>query len=327
MRTGKELIQASKAFAKEDRKKSWWFTLSTLLLLILALAGTYWNISILGRIGCSILSGLLLVRMFVIYHDHQHFAILSNSKIANSIMSIFGIYILAPSSIWKRSHDFHHNHNSKLHVSDIGSFPTITKHQFLALSKKQQFIYLALRHPLNILLGYLTIFTYSFCANSFIKSSKRHWDCGLALFIHLALGVFLLLKGGWLALLLTLVGPHFIACAMGSYLFYVQHNFPGASFKVLHDWKYDYAALYSTSYLIMNPVMRWFTGNIGLHHVHHLNSRIPFYRLEEAMVSMPELNTAVTTSFRLKDVISCLRLKLWDDEKQTMIGLKELSNL
>jgi len=325
MRTGKELIQASKAFAKEDRTKSWWYTITTFLLLILALYGTYWNYNLLARIFFSLLSGLLLVRMFVIYHDHQHNAILCNSKAANVLMKLFGIYILAPSSIWKRSHDFHHNHNSKLHVSDIGSFPTITKQQFLKLSKKEKFIYLALRHPLNIALGYLTIFAYSFTINSFIKSTRKHWDCGIAILFHGVFGAVLFLNGGWLSLLLTLLVPHFIACGLGSYLFYVQHNFPAASFKLMNDWRYDYAALNSTSYFVMNPVMKWFTGSIGLHHVHHLNARIPFYRLDEAMRSMPELNTTATTSFKLTDVASCLRLKLWDDAQQKMIGLKELS--
>jgi omega-6 fatty acid desaturase (delta-12 desaturase) len=324
MRTGKELIQASKEFAKENRLTSWLTTLSTLSLLIVTLVGTYWNFNLIGRIGCSILSGLLLVRLFVIYHDHQHYAILCNSTVANFIMTLFGMYILAPTSIWKRSHDFHHNHNSKLHVSDIGSFPTITKQQFIELSRKERFIYLAMRHPLNILFGYITIFTYSFCLNSFIKSTRKHWDCGLAIAFHVFFGAWLVYVGGALSLFLTLIIPHFIACAIGSYLFYVQHNFPGATFKLMENWKYDYAALNSTSYLVMNPIMKWFTGNIGLHHVHHLNSRIPFYRLDEAMANMPELKNTVAISFSMKDIYACLRLKVWDNDTYKMISLSEI---
>ncbi|HWZ22887.1 MAG TPA: fatty acid desaturase [Cytophagaceae bacterium] len=324
MRTDKELILATKAFAKEDRNKSWFSMLSTLVILIIALSGTYWNIHIAGRIMCSILSGLLLVRTFVIFHDHQHHAILHQSKTADFLMKCFGIYILAPSSIWKRSHDFHHKHNSKLHVTDIGSYSTITKQEFLALSKSQKFGYLAMRHPLNILLGYLTIFMYSFCINSIIKSPKKHLDCGLALAFHFSFGILLTWFGGWPALFLTLVIPHFIACGLGSYLFYVQHNFPGAEFKLLNSWDYAHAATYSTSYFKMNPVMKWFTGNIGYHHIHHLNSRIPFYRLEETCKSMPELNNVKTTSFNIKDIYACLRLKLWDPGTNQMIALSDL---
>jgi omega-6 fatty acid desaturase (delta-12 desaturase) len=92
----------------------------------------------------------------------------------------------------------------------------------------------------------------------------------------------------------------------------------------MEDWRYDYAALNSTSYLVMNPVLKWFTGNIGLHHVHHLNSRIPFYRLDEAMAGIPELNQVITTTFNPKDVHSCLRLKFWDNEQKRMIGRSDL---
>ena len=324
MRTGKELILATKIFAKEDTFKSWYYTLTTLVLLCAALSFTYWNYNIYLRAASSVLSGLLLVRMFVIYHDHQHHAILYQSKAAEIIMKIFSVYILAPTSIWKRSHDFHHNHNSKLHVSDIGSFPTVTKAEYLSYTSKQKFTYLALRHPLNILLGYLTVFMFSFCINSALKSTRKHWDCVVALVLHFGFGIALFMFGGFTALFLTLIIPHIIACGLGSYLFYVQHNFPKVHFRLQQEWQYEHAAVESTSFFEMNKVMRWFTGNIGFHHVHHLNSRIPFYRLEEAMEKIPELQQVHTTSFNFRDIIGCLRLKLWDSDQKRMISLKEM---
>ncbi len=313
------MILASKPFTKEDKTKSWLYTLSTLLLLILSLVSTYFFEPLSLRLFFSVLSGLLLVRMFVIYHDHQHHAILNSSKLANIIMYWFGIYILAPTSIWKRSHDFHHKHNSKLHVSDVGSFPTITKEEYEALSKSDRFKYLAARHPINILVGYITIFMFSFCVNSIVKSPKKHWDCGYALVIHFAFGAFLFVNGGIAALLLTLMLPHLIACMLGCYLFYVQHNFPGASFKLRENWSYDFAATHSSSFFKMNPVMNWFTGNIGFHHVHHLNSRIPFYRLEEAMNAIPELQNVQVTTFSPGCIYNALKLKVWDPESDKLI--------
>ena len=319
MRTGKDLILASKPFTRENKTKSWLYTLSTLFFLIISLVSTYTFEPIFVRLFFSVLSGLLLVRMFVIYHDHQHHAILNSSKTAEFIMYWFGIYILAPTSIWKRSHDFHHKHNSKLHVSDVGSFPTITKEEYEALSSSDKFKYLAARHPINILVGYITKFMFSFCVNSIVKSPKKHWDCGYALIIHFAFGAFLVVNGGVVALLLTLVLPHLIACMLGCYLFYVQHNFPGASFKLRENWSYDFAATHSSSFFKMNPVMNWFTGNIGFHHVHHLNSRIPFYRLEEAMNAIPELQNVQVTTFSPRCVYSALRLKVWDPESDQLI--------
>lgn len=321
LRTGKELILASKEYVKEDKGKSWYYTLSTLGLLIASLAGTLLPHQILIRLFFSFLSGLLLIRMFVIYHDHQHHAILHGSIWGNLIMNCFGLYILAPTSIWKRSHDFHHKHNSKLHVSDVGSFPTITKQEFEALSKADKRKYLAARHPLNIVLGYLTIFMFSFCVNSIVISPKKHLDCGIALLLHMVFAGFLFWAGGTTAVVLTLILPHWLACMTGSYLFYAQHNFPDATFKLREAWDYEYAATQSSSFFKMNPVMNWFTGNIGYHHVHHLNSRIPFYRLKEAMDGIPELQTVGVTTFKIKDITAALRLKVWDPEKGKLVPL------
>lgn len=297
--------------------------LSTLLFLVLALTGTIWNFHITGRILCSMISGLLIVRMFVIYHDHQHHAILQRSKLADAIMTMFGIFVLAPTSIWKRSHDHHHNHNSKLFSASIGSYPIMTVQKFLSSSKKEQRIYLATRHPLTIGLGYLSMFVFGMCIASFASSPRRHSDSLLALVLHIAAGVALWWLGGWLMLLLTLIVPFTIACGLGAYLFYAQHNFPGVTFRDNGDWSYEDAALESSSYMKMNPVMNWFTANIGYHHIHHINSRIPFYRLPEVMKAFPEFQQPRTTSLKPSDIIKCFRLKVWNPSRQKMISLEE----
>ncbi|MDX1952564.1 MAG: fatty acid desaturase, partial [Verrucomicrobiota bacterium] len=127
MRTGTELIVATKRFAEDVSAKSWWYVLSTGFLMVLALAGTLWNFHIAGRIVCSVLSALLILRFFVIYHDQQHHAILPKSKVLEFLMRIFGMFVMSASSIWRSSHNHHHNHNSKLRGSHIGSFPIMTK--------------------------------------------------------------------------------------------------------------------------------------------------------------------------------------------------------
>lgn len=322
MRTGKELILATKPFASEIRSKSWIYTLSTLFLLILALAGTVLLPHILLRIGASILSGLLIVRMFVIYHDHQHHTILVRSKPANVIMTIFGMYILAPTSIWKRSHDHHHKHNSKLFSASIGSYPIATLAKFNKMTRGQRTAYLATRHPLNIALGYFTIFVIGMCCASFISSPRRHADALLALLLHVSFSVLVIIFLGWQTWMLMVLIPFTLACGIGSYLFYAQHNFPGVSFADNKDWAYDKAALESSSYMVMNPVMAWFTANIGYHHIHHLNAKIPFYRLPEVLEHFPELQQCKRTSLSFRDIYSCLRLKVWDPEKGEMTGVR-----
>ncbi len=322
MRCGKELILATKPFAKEVRSKSWLYTLSTLFFLVAALAGTIFLPHIALKILSSILSGLLIVRMFVIYHDHQHHTILTRSRLANFIMTAFGIYILAPSSIWKRSHDHHHNHNSKLFSASIGSYPVATVEKYRKMTPAEKFGYLAIRHPLNIAMGYFTIFIGGMCCASFLSSPRRHADALLALVLHVAIAAGIIIYFGWQTWLLLFFIPFTIACAIGSYLFYAQHNFPTVTFASNKDWAYDKAALESSSYMVMNPVMAWFTANIGYHHIHHLNSKIPFYRLPEVMQQLPELQQCKTTSLKFREIVACFRLKVWDPEKGKMTGLK-----
>lgn len=325
MRSGKQLIADSKKFSFEDRTRSWTELISTLTLAaIFFSAGFVKDIPLLFRIFSSIICGLLYVRLFVIYHDYEHRAILMNSRIAHRIMVLLGIYLLAPETIWKRSHEHHHNNNSKLTLSGIGSYPTVSKARFLKLTKKEQRLYLVNRHPLTVMFGYLTLFIYWLNVKSYIESPKKHLDSLIALVFHLVVAVLVFWFFGPVVLLLGWCFPFFLAFAMGAYLFYSQHNFPEAQFHENKEWAYDQAAIKSTSRMVMNPVMHWFTGNIGYHHIHHLNSRIPFYRLKEAMRSMPELKNVPTTSWNPVEMIRCLRLKLWDAENGKMITLRQL---
>jgi omega-6 fatty acid desaturase (delta-12 desaturase) len=321
MLEGKDLIIATKPFGKEKRFLSWYYTLSTFLFLIGLLYSAAVAPWMIVRILSSILAGFVFIRLFVIYHDYQHKSILQKSIFAKVIMYVYGLYSLAPASIWKRSHDYHHKHNSKLFSASIGSYPIMTKQKFLNSSKRERTEYLITRHPITIMLGFFSMFLIGMCVNSFRSSPKRHFDSLIALVIHVAVAALLVIYFGWLTWFLVWLLPFLIAHAIGAYLFYAQHNFPNVTFKDNTEWAYETAALDSSSYLKMNWFMRWSTANIGYHHVHHLNSRIPFYRLPEAMAGLPELQHPKMTSFKIKDIISCLKLKLWDPELQKMVGL------
>lgn len=323
-KTGLELILATKQFAKDDTLRSWWVLLSTAFLFAGALVGTLWNVHPAAQIFCSVLAGLLLLRLFVIYHDQQHHAILPRSRVAEGLMKVFGIYALSPSSIWRSSHNHHHNHNSKLRSAHIGSFPVMTKEQFEKSAPGSRRGYLFVRHPLTILFGYLFMFLFGMCLNPFIHHPRKHFDCLIALVVHFTISVALWKFGGWHALVLTQLLPHFITYAIGTYLFYAQHNFPGVSFADHGGWTYEKAALESSSYMRTNWLMGWFTANIGYHHIHHLNAKIPFYRLPEVIRAIPELSTPKTTSLLPSDIIRCLRLKVWDVDAQAMVSLRNL---
>ncbi|MBT8195267.1 MAG: fatty acid desaturase [Bacteroidia bacterium] len=324
MLEGKDLILATKKYAVDERAKSWFHAISTIILLLLAFYGAYQSFHIAIRIASSILAGLLIVRLFVIYHDYAHNAILKDSLLARIIFSIWGLYVLAPKSIWKRSHDYHHKHNSKLYSSSIGSFPIVTKEKFLTLNKTERTIYLFVRHPLTIIFGYFTAFIYGMCIMSFVNSPSKHWDSLVALIFHFSIGAIAFMTFGWLGFLLGFLIPSMIGSGIGSYLFYAQHNFPTATFDDKEGWTYIGAALKSSSFMKMSGIMHWFTANIGYHHIHHANARIPFYRLPEVYDAFPEFQHPKTTSLSPVEIFRCLRLKVWDPQQNKMIGFSEM---
>ncbi len=321
MLSGKELILATRSFAKEDVKKSWFYTIQTFSLLLFSLAGVVLLDYVVLQIFLSIISGLLIVRTFVLYHDYMHEAILRKSKLANVLFQIFGVLVLAPKSVWKSSHNFHHQNNSKLRLSAIGSYLIFSKEKFEKSSKKVQLKYLFMRHPITILFGYIFTFLIGMCINPLRVNFKKHYDSLLALLVHLALYIISLYFFGLLITLLLITVPNFIAGASGAYLFYIQHNFPNAKFKSNIEWTYEGAALESSSFLNAHPMVHWFIANIGYHHIHHLNARIPFYRLPEVMEHFPELQKPKTTSLSFSEIRACLRLKVWDIELQKMTGV------
>lgn len=324
VRLAKELLIASKEFAVEQRARSWWCLLSTLVLYFISLAVVLVSSSWLILVPCSILSGLLIVRIFIIYHDFQHGTILTRSWLARSILDIFGIMVLCPASIWNRSHNHHHAQNSKIQLLNIGSFPIMTLDNYKSSTLRERISYAFSRHPLTILLGYLTIFFWGISLRSFLVNPREHFDAGIAVVLHLVLVGSLLCFAPTIALFAVIV-PLIIACGTGSYLFYAQHNFPGVMLFDKEHWNYVAAATESSSYMKMGPVMHWFTGNIGYHHIHHLNAKIPFYRLPEAMAALPEMQTPKCTSLSIVDIYRCFQLKVWDAQRQVYLTFREAS--
>lgn len=296
--------------------------LSSLGVWALLLAATLLDVHLGWRVLASVMAGLVSVRLFIIYHDFQHGAILKNSRIGRFLMSAYGLWILSPPSIWRRSHNFHHKHNAKIYGASIGSYPVLTTDAWRKATAKERRRYRYARHPLTIAFGYWSMFVHGMCYKSLRTNPKLHGDSLLALGLHVGLIVGLG-SLGWDIVGLTLFVPLFVVHALGAYLFYAQHNYPDVQLRRREDWDYVHAALHSSSYMEMGPVMHWFTGNIGYHHVHHLNPRIPFYRLPEAMAAIPALAQPGTTSLAPKDVWTCLMLDLWDMERQKMVRFSD----
>ncbi|MCU0695081.1 MAG: fatty acid desaturase [Myxococcaceae bacterium] len=321
-RAEKEILLHSREFTAEDVTRSWAYTLSTFLILgALSAAAvalpTWWL-----RLPVSVLAGLTAVRTFCLFHDYQHGAILRQSKVAEALFFVFGMFIMTPPSVWRETHNYHHQHNAKLIGSHIGSYPMLTPSMYAALSPAQKLMYRFIRSPLNMLLAIFTVFGVGMNLSPFLRAPKKHWAGLLCLVTVIGLGVGLGLAGHFDAYVFGWFIPMAVAAASGSYLFYAQHNFPGMNVADRSTWTFSGAAIDSSSFMKMGPFMNWMTANIGYHHVHHLNATIPFYRLPEAMEAIPELRHPGETSWHPKDMATALKLKLWDPEKQQLVGFE-----
>jgi omega-6 fatty acid desaturase (delta-12 desaturase) len=319
-RTGKALIDATRSYDREYRIKSWWELSSTLMLLatstIVAVGLRPWPI----RFLFAAVSGLLLVRMFIVFHDFMHGAILRGSPAARAILSTYGILVMTPPRVWRETHNYHHAHTAQLVGSHIGSYAMVTPRIWAGMSSRTRLHYRVVRHPLTILLGYFTVFMFGMCAMPFFRAPKKNWQAGLALWVNAVLTIGLIHFFGFATFFFGLGLPLFVATAAGSYLFYAQHNFPDVEVQPREAWSYSRAALESSSFMEMSPLMHWFTGNIGFHHVHHLNPSIPFYRLPEAMAGIAELQHPARTNLSPHEIVRCLRLKMWDPDRGEMTG-------
>jgi omega-6 fatty acid desaturase (delta-12 desaturase) len=323
MRSDRDILDATRPFATEDRPRSAWALVTTLALLggllAIACAPRAWPL----RVIAAVLAGLTIVRVFILYHDHMHGALLRRSPVARAIFYAFGLLALTPPRVWRETHNYHHANNAKITGSHVGSYAMVTTGMWRRMSRRDRIAYRAIRHPLTILFGYATIFGVGMCIAPFARAPRKNWEALLALALHAIVGAALFVLLGWQGLLFALVLPMFVATAVGGYLFYAQHNFPGVQIQPRESWSYVRAALASSSFMPMGPVMRFFAGNIGYHHVHHLNPMIPFYRLPEAMRAIPELQHPMVTTLSPRDVRACFRLKLWDPERRAMVGYPE----
>lgn len=325
VQTDRDLFKATLPFGVESVKTSWWVVGSTFLMLLASLLGAAFAPAWPLRLLFSILSALLLVRTFITYHDYMHNAILSRSRLAWWLFRLYAAVALTPPRSWKNSHNFHHGHVGNIDAASDGAFTMMTTDMWREASLATRIAYRVERHPLTILAGYFTIFFLSVTLLPLLRNPARHWDSLLVLLGHSMLIAVLWILGGFDVAFFVVLLPMTIASMIGSFLFFAQHSFENMRVLPSETWTSRRAAMESSSYLKLNKVMRWFTGNIGYHHIHHLNVRIPFYRLPEAMEAIPELQSPVTITLSLKDIRACFRCCLWDEGLQRMVSYREFA--
>jgi omega-6 fatty acid desaturase (delta-12 desaturase) len=264
-----------------------------------------------------------MVRAFITYHDYMHGAILSRSRLAWILFRVYSALSLTPPRSWKLSHNYHHGHVGQISEAGVGAFPIMTTQMWRDASRAARLRYRVVRHPLTVLTGYFTIFFLSVTLLPLLTKPARHWDSLLVLLGHGILIAILWIFGGFATAFFVVLLPMTVASMLGSYLFFAQHSFKRMHIISKEAWTFYRAAMESSSYMRLNKVLQWFTGNIGYHHIHHLNVRIPFYRLPETMRALPELQSPVTTTLAPRDVRDCFACCLWDEDRQRMVSYRE----
>ena len=267
-----------------------------------------------------------LVRTFILMHDCAHGSFF-RSRALNEFVGFFtGVITLTPFAQWRRDHALHHASSGDLDRRGNGDVPTLTVREYLSRTPRARLGYRIIRHPALLLLGgpiHLAV-NQRFRGKSLATGPAQInsvWLTNAAIGAALALAFVTV---GWKAVLLAYLLPYYFAAMAGVWLFYVQHQFEDAYWESHGDWDYAEAALRGSSHLKLPAVLQWFTGSIGLHHVHHVAPRIPNYRLQECHDADPLFEVSPVITFRTG--MSALRLALWDEDAGRLIAFRDLSH-
>ena len=263
----------------------------------------------------------LLVRLFIIQHDCGHGSFFSSRKLNDGLGQLLGVLTMTPYRWWKRSHAIHHATSGDLDRRDVGDVTTLTVNEYLGLPRHRRLAYRLYRHPLVMLvLGPLWVFGIKHrLPLGTPRSWRREWRDVLLNNVALVAVVALMVSTVGLLPFLMVHGPIFLLSAVaGVWLFYVQHQFEDTLWAQTQDWDFFDASLKGSSFYDLPAVLHWFTGNIGYHHVHHLASHVPNYELARCYREVEELQWVPRLGVRQS--LGCLSLKLWDEEKQRLVG-------
>ena len=268
-----------------------------------------------------------LVRLFMIQHDCGHGAFFRNRSTNDWVGRIAGVLTLTPYDYWKRTHAAHHATTGNLERRGLGDIDTLTVKEYLASSWRRRIGYRLYRHPIVLFAigpAYLFLLQHRLPLGLMRGAGWKPWISTMSTNAGIAVVVALLM---WLigpAAFLMIHGPIFLlAAAMGVWLFFVQHQFEDAVWARDVNWSLPNAALHGSTYYDLPVVLRWFSANIGLHHIHHLASRIPYYRLREVLADHPEFGSV--NRLTLRRSLSCVNYALWDEDAQQMISFAQVA--
>ncbi len=302
-----------------------WQVLNTLIpylglwvLMYFAVSISWWL-----TIPLAALTGMLVVRTFIIFHDCGHGSFLKRPLANDSIGFLAGLLTFTPYYHWRWEHSLHHGNSGDLDHRGTGDIWTMTVQEYLESSRWRRFAYRLARNPV-VLFVLAPIFMFLIrqrFPSPTAKARERHsvWWMNLAIAVMVTGGC---LAFGWKAFLFIQLIVTGVGGALGVWLFYVQHQFEDAYWERSEEWNYTMAALQGSSFYKLPKVLQWFSGNIGFHHIHHLSPRIPNYNLERCHESHPLFQSVrpVTLFGSLKTIT----YRLWDEQRRKLVSFRDL---
>lgn len=268
-----------------------------------------------------------LVRLFMIQHDCGHGSFFRSRTANHMVGRMIGVLTMTPFGYWRRTHAIHHATSGNLDRRGTGDVGTLTVAEYLGRPCWRRLAYRLSRNPVILLAlapSYLFLLKYRLPVG-LLRSGKEVWistmSTNLALIAAIA-GLSALV--GIKSFLLIQVPITLLASSIGVWLFYVQHQFEHTYWECEGDWSFHAGALQGSSHYDLPAPLRWFTANIGVHHIHHLASRIPSYRLSEVLADHPHL--ARLGRLTLRQSFGCFRLALWDERQRRLVAFREVGS-
>jgi acyl-lipid omega-6 desaturase (Delta-12 desaturase) len=312
-------------YEKNDIKSSVRQLINTIMPLVLLWITAYYSLSISVwlMLPIAIITSGFVIRTFIIFHDccHQSFF---KSRHANDIIgTITGVITLVPYQQWKTTHSIHHATSSNLDKRGIGDMWIMTVDEYISASIWRRLAYRIYRNPLVMFgIGPIYVFLFEYRFNRKAARRRERINTYVTNVSIVAVYALLIWAIGWQAFLMIQGTVFFFSGLAGIWLFYVQHQFEDSYFENEDEWSYVKAAVDGSSYYKLPKVLQWITGNIGFHHVHHLSPRVPNYHLEAAHNATPPLQKATTIDLRTS--MKSLHFRLWDEDKKTFVGFREI---
>ena len=292
-------------------------------VLLWAVAWRVMEISAWLTLAISLCNAAFLLRLFAIQHDCGHNAFLKNRVMSDWLGRVIGVVTLTPYDVWRRSHAMHHSSSGNLGRRGMGDVHTLTVAEYQGKSPLGRLLYRLYRHPLVLFgLGPGYLFFLQNRLPLGLTGQAKYWvsSMGTNAVIFFVLSVIFYF-GGAMPILLIFLPSTLLAATAGVRLFYVQHQFEETHWNQEKDWDLHDAALHGSSYYVLPSVLQWLSANIGIHHVHHLYSRIPFYRLPEVLRDHSDL--ASRNRMTVKQSLQTVRLHLWDEQSKKLVSFAQ----